>query len=183
MSRGQQVRRTEKFSDEPRIQGPRSGRRIKSNHVDVTSGGDWYLIVKHLEHNGVAYLPLNHHLVEQGAVPERVPSMGAKGNRVGELTVPVDVTGRINTADMKASEVWQLYACGCISPIDPTKSHARLMEGKRMSKTITPAMIPPLRRVSNVAQTYQQATQVPLTVEGMQNRNLAMSTLPSPFGR
>jgi len=170
-----------KFSEEPRIQGPKSRRVIGAREVEAPSTGDWYLILKQLEHNGAAYLPLNHHLVEGGNVPERVPSNGAKGNQVGQSTVPVDVSGRINTVDMPASTVFKLYKCRTIAPMDPAKSHARLMEGQKMAKTLVPAMIPPVRRVTNLREQYQQATSVPMTVEGMQNLRIAQAQLPDPF--
>jgi hypothetical protein len=173
--------RGHKFSEEPHVQGSRSTQRIRRQDVEAVSTGDWYLILKHLEYNGVAYLPLNHHLVEAGNVPERVPSNGAKGTKVGESTVPVNVSGKIDTSEMKASDVFRLYKCRTIAPIDPAKSHARLMEGQRMSKTVVPAMIPPVRRITNLRQQYEQATAVPMTVEGMQNLNLARAQMPDPF--
>ena len=173
--------RGQKFSDEPRIQGARSKRVIRPRDVDAQASGDWYLILKQLEHNGVAYLPLNHHLVEAGSVPERVPSNGAKGSKVGENSVPVNTSGKIDTSDMPASTVFRLYKCRTIAPIDPAKSHARLLEGQRRSKTVVPAMIPPVRRITNLRQQYEQATAVPMTVEGMQNANFAQAKLPDPF--
>ena len=42
-------------------------------------------------------------------------------------------------------------------------------------------MIPSIKRVTNLAQQYQQATTVPLTVEGMQNLATAQQRMPSPF--
>jgi len=171
----------QKFSEEPRIQGPRPRRIIGAREVEAPNTGDWYLILKQLEHDGVAYLPLNHHLVAGGNVPERVPSNGAKGNQNGQSTVPVDTTGRIDTSGMPASTVFNLYSCRTIAPIDPAKSHARLMEGRKRSKTLVPAMIPPIRRVTNLREQYQQATSVPMTVEGMQNQRYAEAQLPSPF--
>jgi hypothetical protein len=173
----------ETFSAEPRIQGARSHRAVRPGDVEAKGTADWYLVLKQLEHNGVAYLPLNHHLVEAGNVPERVPSNGAKGNQAGQTTVPVDISGRIDTSGMPASTVFNLYKCATIAPVDPAKSHARLMEGRRKAKTIVPAMMPPVRRVTNLREQYQQATSVPLTVEGMQNRRLAEASLPNPFGR
>lgn len=178
---GQRVRRSQKFSDEPRIQGPKPRRILRAKHTDAPTPGDWYLVMKHIERDGVAYLPLNHHLVETNAVPERVPSNGAKGNQVGQNTVPVNASGMINTEGWKASDVWSLYRAGAIRPIDPRKSHQRLMEGQRMSKTLVPKMIPSIKRVTNLAQQYQQATTVPLTVEGMQNLATAQQRMPSPF--
>jgi len=183
MSNGQRARRRQRFSEEPRISGPRARSRVTASDVNVSGSGDWYLILKQIEHDGVAYLPLNHHLVETQAVPERVPSNGAKGNQVGQNTVPVNVSGKMDTSSMKSSDVFRLYRCGAIAPIDPSKSHARLMEGRRMSKTIVPAMIPPVKRITNLRDQYQQATSVPLTVEGMQNLNIARAQMPSPFGR
>ena len=159
------------------------GGRVRTAHVEVPDTGDWYLVAKQIEHNGVAYLPLNHHLVEGGMVPERVPSSGAKGSQVGQADVPVDVTGRINLAGAKDHEVWALYKCGAIMPVDPAKSQARIVNGRRMAKTVVPAMIPPMRRIANLQQQYQQATSVPLTVEGMQNLRVAQATMPNPFGR
>jgi hypothetical protein len=42
-------------------------------------------------------------------------------------------------------------------------------------------MIPPVRRVTNLREQYQQATSVPMTVEGMQNLRIAQAQLPDPF--
>ena len=173
--------RGQQFSEAPRVQGARPRRVVGVREVEAPNTGDWYLILKQLEHNGTAYLPLNHHLVETGSVPERVPSNGAKGSQVGQSTVPVDVTGRIDTSDMPASAVFKLYKCRAIAPIDPAKSHARLMDGQKMAKTLTPAMIPPVRRITNLREQYQQATSVPMTVEGMQNLNFAQTRMPDPF--
>jgi hypothetical protein len=173
--------RNQRFSEETRVQGARPSRVIRPNEVDASGTGDWYLILKQLEYNGVAYLPLNHHLVETGSVPERVPSNGAKGGVVGETTVPLNVTGKIDTSDMPASTVYKLYKCRTIAPIDPAKSLARLQEGQRKAKTIVPAMMPPVRRVTNLREQYQQATAVPMTLEGMQNRRVAEAQLPDPF--
>ena len=173
--------RGQKFSSEPQVQGRRSSRIIRPSDVDAKGYGDWYLVLKQLECDGVAYLPLNHHLVEFGNVPERVPSNGAKGNQVGQSTVPVNVSGKIDTISIPASTVYKLYKCRAISPIDPAKSHARLLEGQRKAKTIVPAMMPPVRRITSLREQYQQATNVPMTVEGMQNLNLARQQLPDPF--
>ena len=173
--------RNQRFSEAPRVQGARPSRVIRPNEVDVASTGDWYLILKQLEYNGVAYLPLNHHLVETGSIPERVPSNGAKGNTVGDSTVPLNVSGKIDTSGMPASTVFKLFKCRTITPIDPAKSQPRLVEGQRKAKILVPAMVPPVRRVTNLREQYQQATSVALTVEGIQNFNLAQAQLPNPF--
>jgi hypothetical protein len=156
---------------------------VKASDVKAPAVGDWYLVLKQIEHDGVAYLPLNHHLVENGNVPERVPSNGAKGSANGQSTVPVNVSGMIDTTGMTPSNLFQLYKCGAVTPVDAEKSHARLMEGRRRSRTVVAQMIPPVRRISSLKDQYEQATSVPLTVEGMQNRRVAESSLPSPFGR
>jgi hypothetical protein len=173
--------RGQKFSEAPRVQGVRPSRIIRPTDADVSGKGDWYLILKQLEYNGVAYLPLNHHLVEAGSIPERVPSNGAKGHTVGDSTVPLNVSGKIDVSDMPASTVFKLFKCRTITPIDPAKSQPRLVEGQRKAKILVPAMVPPVRRVTNLREQYQQATSVPMTVEGIQNFNLAQAQLPNPF--
>lgn len=164
------------FSNAPQIIG-RHGRQTREAESPA-SAGDWYLVVRSIEHNGVCYLPLNHHLIESNTLPAQVPSNGANSK---DKNVPVDASGRINLIELDPRALFKLYKSGAITPIDAAKSYAKLMEGRRMAKTTAVQMIPPIRRVSNLAQSYQQATNVPLTIEGMQNLTLAQATLPNPF--
>lgn len=172
--------RRRKTSDAPQMI---SSRRRRAPQPDVTAAGDWYIVLQSIERDGVAYLPLDHHLVKDGAVPERVPSCGAKGGAPGENSVPVNSTGLINLLGATDREVFQLCKCGAVRPVDPAKSHARIVNGQRAAKTVVPAMIPPMRRVDSLARQYEQATSVSLTPQGAQNLNFAQATMPSPFGR
>ncbi len=171
--------RRSKFSDAPQMIGPKF--RKPSRTADSSGKGDWYLILRSLECNGVCYLPLNHHLVETNSVPERVPSSGAKAKTIGDKSVPVDITGRIDVSGLPHSTVYKLFKSKTITPVDPVKSRERLEEGMRMARTAVTPMIPPVRRVNSFHGQYQQATNVPLSAEGIRNLGMAQVTQPNPF--
>lgn len=164
-------------SDEVKLVDNRRSREIaKPDHI--ADMGEWYIVMQYLEHDGVAYFPLSHHLVKEGKVPERVPSNGSK-----DKYIPSDASGKINLAGLSDVEVWRLYRCGAVVPVDAAKSHNRIMNGRARGDVSAPQIVPPMARVTSLAGQYQQATGVPLSPEGMANLARAQATMPNPFGR
>jgi len=148
-----------------------------------TKDGLWFIVTRDLERNAVRYLPVNHHLVISGKCPDRVPSMGAKAKTPGDNYVPVDKSGSINLADAAPGEIYSLLANGTIKVIRMTDKLRKLIaDGKEQSSSFVPALIPPMmHRPRTLGDQYEQATNVPLTAEGMQHRALAEHTLPNPL--
>ena len=171
------ARKRQKFSEEPTIQGPVS-RSTPPNIVVPSGDGMWFLVTRDLERNGVHYFPLNHHLMVDGNVPDRVPSMGQKASRVGDNTVPVDKTGLINLAGAPAGDIYSLVENGTVRPVKITKRLQTLLEdGKRASASVVPQMIPPMRRVTNLPQQYHRQTGSQLPGQGSANEAFMAAAL------
>jgi hypothetical protein len=177
----------------PQVQGPQPGsvpfaaraRAVAKAAETVSSGrrkGLWFVVMKHLERNGKAYLPLNHHLVASGQAPDELPSFGAKGKNAGQTTVPADRTGIVDLSEATPAEIWQLFDTGTVVPVEPETCRKILEDGKRQSRTAVTALIPPMRMV-NPMQQYEQATRVPLTEHGARNLAFAQQKMPNPFER
>lgn len=145
--------------------------------------GLWFLVLRHLERNHISYFPLNHHLVVGARVPDKVPSMGGvKNGTNGDNMIPTDKSGMINLAGCSPEEVWDLIANGTVRPVRPSRRLARLLEeGRRKSSTATVQLVPPMKRIVNLRQQYEQATAVELTGSGRANLDFAQRNLPSPF--
>jgi hypothetical protein len=146
--------------------------------------GLWFLVARDLERNHVRYFPLNHHLVLEGRVPDKVPSMGGvrNGSNTGDNMIPVDKSGMINLADATAGEVVSLMSNGTVRPVRDSKRLRRLLEdGKRVNVTTVVDIVPGMRRVNTPQRQYEQATSVQLTPEGAMNLDFARRSLPNPF--
>jgi hypothetical protein len=147
-----------KFSEETQIHGP-----VNAPTTEKVSAPDekglWFVVHRDLERDGVHYFAITHHLMQAGSVPDRVPSMGAKSTRVGDNTVPADKSGMINLAGAPATEIYSLCANGTVRPVKITKKLQRLLEdGKTGAVSSAVQLIPPMRRITNLSQHYQQMT-------------------------
>jgi len=147
--------------------------------------GLWFLVLRHLEHNHVSYFPLNHHLVAEHRLPDKVPSMGGvrKGDgSVGDNEIPTDGSGKINLAGESPRTIFALVQNGTLRPVVMSKRLTKILEeGRRMNATAVTDLVPPMRKIVTPMQQYEQATGVPYTAEGQ--RNLATAQQRMGAGR
>lgn len=171
-----------KFSEEPKIQGP-APRRRRDLPASPRGKGLFFLVMRDLEHDGVHYFPSTHHLVTSGRVPERVPSMGAKSTRVGDNTVPVDASGYIDASGLTPGQIFALCQNRTIQPLQITKQLEKLLaDGARANANVVPALIPPMRRITNLTQHVSQITGENLPKLGGQNEQL-FNALMGKYGK
>lgn len=162
-----------KKKKEPQIAG-RPGKQIEGSPVPAPDEkGLWFLVLRHLERNHVSYFPLNHHLVAQGRLPDKVPSMGGVryGNGTsGDNMIPTDKNGYINLADADAGEIVGLMRTGTVRPLQVTKRLRKILEeGSQMSSTRTVDLIPGMKKIITVSDQYAQITGEHLPREGGNN--------------
>jgi len=171
-------------SKEVQVAGP-VGKPVPRDGVATPDEkGLWFLVSRDLERNHVRYFPLNHHLVLENRVPDKVPSMGGvrNGSNTGDNMIPVDKSGMINLADATPGEIVSLMANGTVRPVRSSKRLNQIIaQGRQVNATTVIDIVPGMRRVTTPRQQYEQATSVQLTPEGARNLDTARRTLPSPF--
>jgi hypothetical protein len=169
---------------EEQVAGPVGKPMPRENVATPDEKGLWFLVLRDLERDHVRYFPLNHHLVVQNRVPDKVPSMGGvrNGSNTGDNMIPVDKSGMINLAGAVAGEIYSLMANGTVRPVRPSKRLDRILaDGKQSNTTAVVDIVPGMRRVNTPHQQYEQATSVQLTPQGASNLDFARRSLPNPF--
>jgi len=170
---------------EVQLQDPGAKPRVEGLAEPDGRDGLWFVVQRDIERDGVHYFSVNHHLVLAGQVPDRVPSMGAKTK---DGTVKTDKSGMINLAGAASSDVWALCSNGTVRPVRMTKKLEKILrDGQTLTTTAAVQLIPPMRKVTNLSQHYQQMTGAELPKNGGANEGFYSGVLGKfpvgvPFG-